>query len=82
MCDVFFSTVLERKMSMRRPREELIEQGVLRELPENGIHSVCLCVCACMYSVSIIKYSAHNSSSGGLSLPGEVVQRGSNRRKL
>ncbi|XP_026769762.2 phosphatase and actin regulator 4B isoform X4 [Pangasianodon hypophthalmus] len=29
------SEVLERKMSMRRPREELIEQGVLKELPEN-----------------------------------------------
>lgn len=23
-------------MSMRRPRQELIEQGVLKELPENG----------------------------------------------
>ncbi|TSQ69509.1 Phosphatase and actin regulator 4B [Bagarius yarrelli] len=30
------SEVLERKMSMRRPREELIEQGVLKELPDNG----------------------------------------------
>uniref|UniRef100_A0A8C8EK81 Phosphatase and actin regulator 4 n=1 Tax=Oncorhynchus tshawytscha TaxID=74940 RepID=A0A8C8EK81_ONCTS len=30
------SEVLERKMSMRRPRQELIEQGVLKELPENG----------------------------------------------
>ncbi|XP_028836627.1 phosphatase and actin regulator 4B isoform X3 [Denticeps clupeoides] len=29
------SEVLERKMSMRRPREELIEKGVLRELPDN-----------------------------------------------
>ncbi|XP_057195936.1 phosphatase and actin regulator 4B isoform X1 [Triplophysa rosa] len=29
------SEVLERKMSMRRPRQELIEQGVLKELPEN-----------------------------------------------
>ncbi|XP_041963629.1 phosphatase and actin regulator 4B isoform X2 [Alosa sapidissima] len=29
------SEVLERKMSMRRPRQELIEQGVLRELPDN-----------------------------------------------
>ncbi|XP_058252932.1 phosphatase and actin regulator 4B isoform X3 [Hemibagrus wyckioides] len=29
------SEVLERKMSMRRPREELIEQGVLKELPDN-----------------------------------------------
>ncbi|KAI5628947.1 phosphatase and actin regulator 4B isoform X3, partial [Silurus asotus] len=30
------SEVLERKMSMRRPREELIEQGVLKEIPDNG----------------------------------------------
>ncbi|XP_073728399.1 phosphatase and actin regulator 4B isoform X3 [Misgurnus anguillicaudatus] len=29
------SEVLERKMSMRRPRQELIDQGVLKELPEN-----------------------------------------------
>ncbi|XP_014025146.2 LOW QUALITY PROTEIN: phosphatase and actin regulator 4B [Salmo salar] len=29
------SEVLERKMSMRRPRQELIEQGVLKELSEN-----------------------------------------------
>uniref|UniRef100_A0A8C1AR50 Phosphatase and actin regulator 4 n=1 Tax=Cyprinus carpio carpio TaxID=630221 RepID=A0A8C1AR50_CYPCA len=29
------SEVLERKMSMRRPRQELIEQGVLKELPDN-----------------------------------------------
>uniref|UniRef100_A0A4W4EN31 Phosphatase and actin regulator 4 n=1 Tax=Electrophorus electricus TaxID=8005 RepID=A0A4W4EN31_ELEEL len=29
------SEVLERKISMRRPRQELIEQGVLKELPEN-----------------------------------------------
>ncbi|KAM6968273.1 phosphatase and actin regulator 4B isoform 4-T4 [Aplochiton taeniatus] len=28
--------VLERKMSMRRPRQELIEQGVLKEIPENA----------------------------------------------
>ncbi|XP_066539908.1 phosphatase and actin regulator 4B isoform X3 [Hoplias malabaricus] len=31
------SEVLERKMSMRRPRQELIEQGVLKELPENEV---------------------------------------------
>ncbi|KAL0984604.1 hypothetical protein UPYG_G00143940 [Umbra pygmaea] len=37
-CDKFTETseVLERKMSMRRPRQELIEQGVLKELPDNG----------------------------------------------
>ncbi|KAG5858073.1 hypothetical protein ANANG_G00026230 [Anguilla anguilla] len=29
------SEVLERKMSMRRPREELIEKGVLKEIPDN-----------------------------------------------
>ncbi|KAK7147100.1 hypothetical protein R3I94_009825 [Phoxinus phoxinus] len=29
------SEVLERKMSMRRPRQELIEQGVLKELSDN-----------------------------------------------
>uniref|UniRef100_A0A8C8CN20 Phosphatase and actin regulator 4 n=1 Tax=Oncorhynchus tshawytscha TaxID=74940 RepID=A0A8C8CN20_ONCTS len=29
------SEVLERKMSMRRPRQELIEQGVLKEFSEN-----------------------------------------------
>lgn len=46
LCVVFSTTVLERKMSMRRPREELIEQGVLKELPENG--SVCVCLCAHM----------------------------------
>lgn len=45
------------------------------------------CVCVCVYvrvcmRACIIKYSAHNSSSGGLSLPGEVVQRYSNRREL
>lgn len=43
MCCIF-PAVLERKMSMRRPREELIEQGVLKELPENGSQSVSLCV--------------------------------------
>ncbi|XP_050987520.1 phosphatase and actin regulator 4B isoform X4 [Labeo rohita] len=31
------SEVLERKMSMRRPRQELIEQGVLKELPDNEL---------------------------------------------
>ncbi|KAM4632643.1 phosphatase and actin regulator 4B [Polymixia lowei] len=30
------SEVLERKMSMRRTRQELIEQGVLKEVPENA----------------------------------------------
>ncbi|XP_063041864.1 phosphatase and actin regulator 4A isoform X5 [Engraulis encrasicolus] len=29
------SEVLERKISMRRPREELIQRGVLKEIPEN-----------------------------------------------
>ncbi|XP_033878848.3 phosphatase and actin regulator 4 isoform X1 [Acipenser ruthenus] len=29
------SEVLERKISMRKPREELIKQGVLKELPES-----------------------------------------------
>ncbi|KAJ8290171.1 hypothetical protein GJAV_G00009560 [Gymnothorax javanicus] len=29
------SEVLERKISMRRPRQELIEKGVLKELPDN-----------------------------------------------
>ncbi|CAM4702671.1 unnamed protein product [Leuciscus chuanchicus] len=29
------SEVLERKMSMRRPRQELIEQGVLKEISDN-----------------------------------------------
>lgn len=47
VCAVFFSTVLERKMSMRRPRQELIEQGVLKELPENGMRfSACCILCA------------------------------------
>lgn len=27
---------LERKMSTRRTRQELIEQGVLKEVPDNG----------------------------------------------
>lgn len=27
---------LERKMSTRRTRQELIEQGVLKEIPDNG----------------------------------------------
>jgi hypothetical protein len=30
------SAVLERKMSTRRTRQELIEQGLLKEAPENG----------------------------------------------
>lgn len=34
------SEVLERKMSTRRPREELIEQGVLKELPDNEADEV------------------------------------------
>lgn len=29
-------TELERKMSTRRTRQELIEQGVLKEVPDNG----------------------------------------------
>ncbi|KAJ8289296.1 hypothetical protein COCON_G00019550 [Conger conger] len=29
------SEVLERKISMRRPRQELIEKGVLKEIPDN-----------------------------------------------
>ncbi|XP_028820658.1 phosphatase and actin regulator 4A isoform X2 [Denticeps clupeoides] len=29
------SEVLERKISMRRPRQELIDRGVLKEIPEN-----------------------------------------------
>uniref|UniRef100_A0A3B1J1W1 Phosphatase and actin regulator 4 n=1 Tax=Astyanax mexicanus TaxID=7994 RepID=A0A3B1J1W1_ASTMX len=37
------SEVLERKMSMRRPRQELIEQGVLKELPENAEKSGANC---------------------------------------
>lgn len=28
--------VLERKISMRRPRQELIDKGVLKEISENG----------------------------------------------
>uniref|UniRef100_A0A8C1YVG4 Phosphatase and actin regulator 4 n=1 Tax=Cyprinus carpio TaxID=7962 RepID=A0A8C1YVG4_CYPCA len=39
------SEVLERKMSMRRPRQELIEQGVLKELPDNGRREKSVCVC-------------------------------------
>ncbi|XP_016363349.1 phosphatase and actin regulator 4B-like [Sinocyclocheilus anshuiensis] len=38
------SEVLERKMSMRRPRQELIEQGVLKELPDNGRREKSVCV--------------------------------------
>uniref|UniRef100_A0A8C4TAU7 Phosphatase and actin regulator 4 n=1 Tax=Erpetoichthys calabaricus TaxID=27687 RepID=A0A8C4TAU7_ERPCA len=35
------SEVLERKISMRKPREDLIKQGVLKELPEYGnSHSI------------------------------------------
>ncbi|KAG9329372.1 hypothetical protein JZ751_005476, partial [Albula glossodonta] len=30
------SEVLERKMSVRKPRQELIEKGLLKEIPENG----------------------------------------------
>ncbi len=55
-------TVLERQMSMRRPRQELIEQGVLKERSDNGRRekcvsvcvrvclcvSVCVCVCVCV----------------------------------
>ncbi|KAI1901705.1 hypothetical protein AGOR_G00037140 [Albula goreensis] len=29
------SEVLERKMSVRKPRQELIEKGLLKEIPEN-----------------------------------------------
>ncbi len=40
---------LERKMSTRRTRQELIEQGVLKEVPDNGksasvIHLISLCL--------------------------------------
>ncbi|XP_034031036.1 phosphatase and actin regulator 4B isoform X2 [Thalassophryne amazonica] len=34
------SEVLERKMSMRRTRQELIEQGVLKEVPDNALTDV------------------------------------------
>lgn len=43
------TTVLERKMSMRRPRQELIEQGVLKELSDNGRREKCVCL-ACVRS--------------------------------
>lgn len=33
---LYFSTVLERKISMRKPRQELIDKGVLKEISENG----------------------------------------------
>lgn len=41
MCLFFFfvfavSSVLERKISMRRSRQELIDKGVLKEISENG----------------------------------------------
>lgn len=34
--DFLSLSVLERKISMRRPRQELIEKGVLKEISENG----------------------------------------------
>ncbi|KAK2864553.1 hypothetical protein Q7C36_003707 [Tachysurus vachellii] len=34
------SEVLERKISMRRPRQELIDKGVLKEISENESHNV------------------------------------------
>ncbi|XP_071229678.1 phosphatase and actin regulator 4A isoform X4 [Salvelinus alpinus] len=34
------SIVLERKISVRRPRQELIDRGVLKELPENESNDV------------------------------------------
>ncbi|TSK28164.1 Phosphatase and actin regulator 4A [Bagarius yarrelli] len=34
------SEVLERKISMRRPRQELIDKGVLKEIPENESNNV------------------------------------------
>lgn len=32
----FFSAALERKISVRKSRQELIDRGVLRDVPENG----------------------------------------------
>uniref|UniRef100_A0A4W4H6T1 Phosphatase and actin regulator n=1 Tax=Electrophorus electricus TaxID=8005 RepID=A0A4W4H6T1_ELEEL len=52
------SAVLERKMSTRQSREELIKRGVLKEVNEKGKHihthevrdyqCVCVCVCVCV----------------------------------
>uniref|UniRef100_A0AAQ4RTY7 Phosphatase and actin regulator n=1 Tax=Gasterosteus aculeatus aculeatus TaxID=481459 RepID=A0AAQ4RTY7_GASAC len=44
------SAVLERKMSTRQSREELIKKGVLKEVYEKGEGYICLpaCVCECL----------------------------------
>ncbi len=56
-------TVLERQMSMRRPRQELIEQGVLKERSDNGRRekcmSVCVCVCLCFLIYNYILYQEY-----------------------
>ncbi|XP_075051926.1 phosphatase and actin regulator 4 isoform X2 [Mixophyes fleayi] len=43
------SEVLERKISMRKPREELIKRGVLVELPEEGKYQVHLSFSRCVF---------------------------------
>lgn len=37
ICSLSEWLVLERKISMRKPREELIERGLLKDIPENGM---------------------------------------------
>lgn len=33
---LFCLSALERKISVRKTRQELVERGVLKEIPENG----------------------------------------------
>lgn len=41
---IFIFSVLERRISVRKSRQELIARGVLKDLPENGRSSfICFC---------------------------------------
>lgn len=51
----FLMTELERKMSTRRTRQELIEQGVLKEVPDNGKSpSVNVSAPRCLYPTAFL----------------------------
>lgn len=82
MCKSFclLMAELERKMSTRRTRQELIEQGVLKEVPDNGksapvIHPISRHNSAwqqrswgcCTHTDSTVKSSAHYSRNTVLS---------------
>lgn len=48
--------VLERKISMRKPREELVKRGVLLEDPEQGEFANSICLSLYTWSLVLTKY--------------------------